>query len=83
MWWWYQQKRAQSFRLVLPPRERGVRWWISHAGGGLVAAAGEPAVLVPFEDGLPDAGRDVFADPHVQRQARPGQPGAELLAAQE
>jgi len=52
-------------------------------GGGLVAAAGEPAVLVPQDDGAADRGRDVAADADVQRQARPAQPGAELPAAQE
>src|ERR1035441_105138 len=53
------------------------------AGRGLVAAAGEPAVLVPLDHHAADRGRDVPADPDVQRQARPGQPGTELLAAQE
>jgi len=52
-------------------------------GGGLVAAAGPAAVLVAQDDGVPDRGRDVPGDPDVQRQARPGQPGAELPAAQE
>src|SRR6266571_3284071 len=52
-------------------------------GGGLVAAAGEPAALVPQDDGAADRGRDVAADADVQRQARPAQPGAELPAAQE
>src|SRR6266568_3804823 len=52
-------------------------------GGGLVAAAGEPAALVPQDDGAADRGRDVAADADVQRQARPAQPGAELPAAEE
>jgi len=41
------------------------------AGGGLVAAAGEPAVLVPQDDGAADRGRDVPGHPDVQRQAGP------------
>src|SRR5712691_9430000 len=53
------------------------------ACGRLVAAAGEPAVLVPQDDGAADRGRDVAADPHVQRQARPAQPHAQLPAPQE
>src|SRR5690348_6384405 len=53
------------------------------AGGGLVAAAGEPAVLVPFDHRPADRGRDVGGDADVQGQAAAAQPGAELAAAQE
>jgi hypothetical protein len=52
-------------------------------GGGLVAPAGLPAVPVPQEHRVADPGRDTLAEPDVQRQARPGQPGAELLLPQE
>src|SRR5689334_9973063 len=52
-------------------------------GGGLVAAAGEPAVLVPLDHRPADRGRDVGADADVQGQAAAAQPGAELAAAQE
>jgi hypothetical protein len=51
--------------------------------GGLVAPVGEPAVLVPGDHRIADRGRDVPADPDIQRQARPAQPPAELLAPQE
>jgi len=51
--------------------------------GGLAAAAGPPAVPVPDDDGVADPGRDVLAVADVQRQAGPGQPGAELPGAQE
>src|SRR5579862_7135512 len=51
--------------------------------GGLAAAAGPPAVLVAQGDGVPDRGRDGVAEADVQREAGPGQPGAELLPAQE
>ena len=50
---------------------------------GLVAAAGEPAVLVPQDDRPADRGRDVAADPDVQGEAGAGEAGAELPAAQE
>ena len=54
------------------------------AGGrGLVAAAGPPAPPVPQDDGVADARRDGLAEPDVQRQAGPGQPGAELPGPQE
>jgi hypothetical protein len=52
-------------------------------GGGLVAAAGPPAVLVPQDHRAADCGGDFGAVPDVQRQARPGQAGAELPGAQE
>src|SRR5579864_2640414 len=52
-------------------------------GGGLVAAAGPAAVLVPQDDRAADRGRDVRAAAHVQRQRRAGQPGAELVLAEE
>jgi len=52
-------------------------------GGGLGAPAGPPAVLIAQGDGVPDGGRDGVGVADVQRQARPAQPGAELLAAQE
>src|SRR6266702_4787037 len=52
-------------------------------GGGLVAAAGEPAVLVPQDDGAADRGRDVPGYPDIQRQAGAAEAGAELPAAQE
>src|SRR5215469_7383555 len=51
--------------------------------GGLVAAAGPPAVLVPQDHRAADRGRDLRAVPDVQRQRRPGQPGAEQTGAQE
>ena len=51
--------------------------------GGLVAAAGPPAMLVPQDDRAADRGRDVLADPDVQRQARPAEPGTQLPAPQE
>ncbi len=51
--------------------------------GGLVTAAGPPAVVVPQDDRATDRGRDVPGDPDVQRQARAAQPGPQLLAAQE
>jgi hypothetical protein len=41
------------------------------SGGGLVAAAGELAVLVPFDHGPADRRRDVGADADVERQAAP------------
>ena len=44
------------------------------AGRGLVAAAGESAVLVPQDHGAADRGRDVPGHPDVQRQARPAEP---------
>jgi hypothetical protein len=50
--------------------------------GWLVAAAGPPAVLVSQLDRVADRGRDVVAETDIQRQARPGWPGAELTAAQ-
>src|ERR1035437_4815464 len=51
--------------------------------GGLVAAAGPLAELVPQLDRVADRGRDIVAVPDIQGQARAGQAGAELLAAQE
>src|SRR5690349_1653377 len=50
----------------------------------LAASAGPFAVPAgPQTDGLADVGRDALAVADVQRQARPGQPRVELLAAQE
>src|SRR5580700_8805238 len=51
--------------------------------GGLAAAAGPLAVLVPQDDRVADRGRDGLGVADVQRQARAGQPGAELAGAQE
>ena len=51
--------------------------------GGLVAAAGPPAVLVAQDDRAADRGRDLGAVPDVQGQRRPGQPGAEQPGPQE
>src|ERR1700750_1542883 len=51
-------------------------------GGGLVTA-GEPAVLVALDNRVADPGRDGLGVADVQRQARPGQAGAELAAAEE
>src|ERR1035441_5196031 len=51
--------------------------------GGLVAAAGPLAELVPQLDRVADRGRDIIAVPDIQGKARAGQAGAELLAAQE
>jgi hypothetical protein len=45
-------------------------------GGGLVAAAGEPAVLVAQDHRAADRGRDVPRYPDVQRQAGPSPPPA-------
>src|SRR5271166_2457527 len=50
---------------------------------GLAAAAGPPAVLVAQGDGVADPGGDGLGVADVQRQARPGQAGAELPAPQE
>ncbi len=44
-------------------------------GGGLPAATGPLAVLVPEPHRVPDPGRDVLTEPDVQRQARPTEPG--------
>jgi len=46
--------------------------------GGLVAAAGPLAVLIPQDDGVADARRDGLGVADVQRQARPGEAGSEL-----
>src|SRR5207344_38998 len=51
-------------------------------GGGLVTA-GEPAVPVAQDDRVADPGRDGLGVADVQRQAWPGQAGAELTAAEE
>jgi hypothetical protein len=51
--------------------------------GGLVAAAGPPAVLVPQDHRAADRGRDLGGVADVQRQRRAGQPGAEQPGAQE
>src|SRR6516162_4950995 len=53
------------------------------AGRGLVAAAGEPAVLVAQDHRAADRGRDVPGYPDVERQAGPAQPRPQLPAAQE
>src|ERR1700684_1802629 len=47
--------------------------------GGLVAAVGEPAVLVPRGHRGADRGGDVPADPDVQRQAGGAEASPELL----
>ena len=46
-------------------------------------SAGPLAVLVPELDRVADPGGNVVAEADIQRQARPGQPRAELAAAQE
>src|SRR5580693_9982576 len=51
--------------------------------GGLVAAAGPAAMLVAQDDRAADRGGDLGAAADVQRQAGPGQAGAELPGAQE
>ena len=51
--------------------------------GGLVAAAGPLAVLVPQDDRVADPGRNGLGVADVQRQARAAQPDAQLPAAQE
>jgi hypothetical protein len=51
--------------------------------GGLVTAAGEPAVLIPLDDRPADRGRDIPAETDVERQAGTGQAVTELAAAQE
>ena len=51
--------------------------------GGLAAASGPAAVLVPLDDRGADPGRDGVGVADVQRLAGAGQPGAELPAAQE
>jgi len=33
-WWWYQQSRMRSSRLVLPLLAQWVLWWASHPAGG-------------------------------------------------
>ena len=50
---------------------------------GLVATPSPPAVLIAQDDGAADRGRDVLANPDVQRQARPAQPGTQLPTPQE
>jgi hypothetical protein len=50
--------------------------------GGLAAAAGPFAVPAAEPDGVADPGRDSLAVADVERQAVPGQPRAEQLAAQ-
>src|SRR6202041_4147698 len=52
-------------------------------GGGLGAAAGPAAVLVPEHHRVADPGRDRAGVPDVQRQAPAGQPRAQLAGAQE
>jgi hypothetical protein len=51
--------------------------------GGLVAAAGPPAVLVPQDHRAADRGRDLGGVADVQRQAGPGQPGIQQPGPQE
>ena len=46
-------------------------------------SAGPLAELIPQPDRVPDRGRDIVAVPDIQRQARAGEAGAELLPAQE
>src|SRR5437588_3340130 len=54
------------------------------AGGrGLVTSARPPAAAVPQEYRVADPGRDVLGVADVERQARPGQPGAQLPGPQE
>jgi hypothetical protein len=48
-----------------------------------VAAARPAAPPVPQDDRVADPGRNGLAEPDVQGKARAGQPGAELLSAQE
>ena len=52
-------------------------------GGGLVAAAGPAAVPVAQDDRVADGGGDGVGVADVQRQAGPGQAGAELVGPQE
>jgi hypothetical protein len=52
-------------------------------GGGLVAAAGPAAMLVPQDHRAADRGGDLRGVPDVQRQGRPGQPGAQQPGPQE
>jgi hypothetical protein len=51
--------------------------------GGLMAAAGPAAAPVAQDDRVADARRDSLAEPDVQGQARPGQPGTQLPGPQE
>jgi hypothetical protein len=51
--------------------------------GGLVAAAGPAAVLVPQDHRPADRGGDLRGVPDVQRQAGAGQPGAQQPGPQE
>ncbi len=51
--------------------------------GRLAAPAGPLAVAVPQGDRVADPGRDGLGVTNVQRQARPGEPGAQLPAPQE
>jgi hypothetical protein len=53
------------------------------SGRWLVAAAGEPAVLIAQYHRPPDRGWDVGGHPDVQRQARPAQTCPQLSAPQE
>src|SRR5580692_5821538 len=46
-------------------------------------AVGPAAVLVPQDDRAADRGGDLRAAPDIQREAGPGQPGAEQAGAQE
>jgi PPOX class probable F420-dependent enzyme len=39
-WWWYSQYSRRLSRLVLPPSERGIRWWHSQPAGGLLQPPG-------------------------------------------
>ena len=50
---------------------------------GRLVAAGPAAVLVPQDHRAADRGGDLGAVPDVQRQAGPGQPGAQLPGTQE
>ncbi len=82
-WWWNQHKSTQS--LTDGRAAVGLVLGVVHLAGlgGLVAPAGPLAVPVPQGDRVADPRRDGLGVADVQRQARPGQPGAELPAAQE
>ena len=50
---------------------------------GLMTALGPPAPLIPQDHRVADPGRDRAGVPDVERQARPGQQGAQLPGPQE
>src|ERR1035441_4302317 len=74
---------TSSGRLGPPPRPPPPGGHRAALPCRLSAAGGDAAVLAPGDHRGPDRGRDVPADPHVQRQARPAQPPAQLLPPQE